>query len=170
MMPGQAGRVLAALAGRAARVWWRRLPADKRALLVSRHRARLGSAGLVLAGGLGYAYESHIQVQLPLRYFSNTFARSVPLLGVEDLLRCTLTRPRGYPDRSSPACWRNTRMTSCRPATRSTAEVTPLVFTLQKYSACCGFSGGGVQQATAGQQGHAADLRQGVDRNGGQHG
>jgi len=57
-----AGRVLAALVGRTARVWWRRLPADKRALLVSRHRAKLGSAGLLLAGGLGYAYESHIQI------------------------------------------------------------------------------------------------------------
>ena len=52
------------MVGRGARVWWRRLPADKRSEIRQRilsHRKKFMIAGVSGAGGLVYAYESHVQ-------------------------------------------------------------------------------------------------------------
>jgi len=57
-------RVAAALIGRSARVWWRRLPSEKKFEVRERflsHRKKIAFAGASFIGGLVYAYESHIQ-------------------------------------------------------------------------------------------------------------
>eukprot|EP00092_Neocalanus_flemingeri_P028561 GFUD01031017.1.p1 GENE.GFUD01031017.1~~GFUD01031017.1.p1 ORF type:complete len:385 (+),score=130.30 GFUD01031017.1:323-1477(+) len=57
-------RIVAAVVGRGARVWWKKLPQDKRLLFkeaAKRHRKKFVVAGTSLLGGLAYAYESHIQ-------------------------------------------------------------------------------------------------------------
>jgi len=57
-------RIVAAVVGRGIRVWWRKLPVDKRILFkdaAKTHRKKFVVAGSSLVGGLAYAYESHIQ-------------------------------------------------------------------------------------------------------------
>jgi len=57
-------RVAAALVGRSARAWWRRLPSDKKLEVRGRilsHRKKIAFTGASFIGGLVYAYESHIQ-------------------------------------------------------------------------------------------------------------
>ena len=57
-------RIVAVVIGKGARVWWKKLPLDKRLLFkdaVKIHRKKFVVAGTSLVGGLAYAYESHIQ-------------------------------------------------------------------------------------------------------------
>ena len=57
-------RVAAALVGQGARRWWRRLPGQRKLELrawANTHRRKFLTAGTCFAGGLVYAYESHIQ-------------------------------------------------------------------------------------------------------------
>jgi len=57
-------RVVAVVVGKGVRIWWRRLPADKRNIFketARTHRKKVAFAGTSLVGGLAYAYESHVQ-------------------------------------------------------------------------------------------------------------
>jgi Zn-dependent protease with chaperone function len=57
-------RIVAAVVGRGLRVWWKRLPADKKIIFKDAakiHKKKFVVAGSTLVGGLAYAYESHIQ-------------------------------------------------------------------------------------------------------------
>jgi len=57
-------RLTAAFFGKTVRVWWKRLPANKKIEVKNRlleHRKKLMFAGTSFIGGLVYAYESHIQ-------------------------------------------------------------------------------------------------------------
>jgi len=57
-------RIVAAVVGRGVRVWWKRLPADKKIIFKDAalvHKKKFVVAGSTLVGGLAYAYESHIQ-------------------------------------------------------------------------------------------------------------
>ena len=69
-------RVTAALIGRTARSWWRKLPNQRKAEVKQKlfsHRRKFQFAGASFLGGLVYAYESHIQ-ECPVtgrrRYFT----------------------------------------------------------------------------------------------------
>jgi len=57
-------RIVAMVVGRGVRVWWKKLPLDKRVVFKEAakiHRKKFVLAGTTLIGGLAYAYESHIQ-------------------------------------------------------------------------------------------------------------
>ena len=57
-------RVVAVVVGKGVRIWWRGLPVDKRTIFKEAariHRKKVAFAGTSLLGGLGYAYESHVQ-------------------------------------------------------------------------------------------------------------
>lgn len=57
-------RVVAVVAGKGARMWWARLPKDRRQQLrdkVTSHRRKIVLAGCAGTGGLVAAYESHVQ-------------------------------------------------------------------------------------------------------------
>jgi len=57
-------RIVAIIVGKGARVWWRKLPADKRMLFKETaiiHKKKFIFAGGTLISGFAYGYESHIE-------------------------------------------------------------------------------------------------------------
>jgi len=57
-------RIVAVGVGKGVRVWWRKLPADKKAFFkeaARTHRKKVALSGTSFVGALAYAYESHLQ-------------------------------------------------------------------------------------------------------------
>ena len=57
-------RLTAAFFGKSVRVWWKRLPANRKLEVKNKlleHKKKIGFAGTSFFGGLVYAYESHVQ-------------------------------------------------------------------------------------------------------------
>ena len=107
-------RVTAILLGKTARIYWRRLPADKKTLFratFAAHRTSLVLGGGTVGAGVLWSYESHIQPcpvtgrrrygQLTPRHLSRDLSGIFP-----DLFLSTLTRLKKYQTENSKKIWR----------------------------------------------------------------